>query len=129
MKKLSVAVLTSLLLVFSAGASADSYSNVVSCKLKEGKTKEDAQALNGKWLKWARATAGSDDIRSSFASAVVGETEGFVWIDNYPSLVVWAKVAEAELKDDDAELSAAFGELADCDRNRLWKIEPTSVAK
>jgi hypothetical protein len=46
MKKISVAIITSVLLVLSAGASADTVSQVWSCKLNEGKTQEDAQAIN-----------------------------------------------------------------------------------
>ena len=129
MRKISIAVLTSLFLLASAGASADSYSQVVRCTLNDGKTKEDAQALNAKWLTWARKIAGTEEISSSYATTVVGDTEGFVWIDNFPSLVAWAKVAEAELKDDDPELSAAFEALADCSSNRLWRIEPTASAR
>lgn len=117
------AVVAAVLLVFSSAAMADSYVQVINCKLKEGKTAEEAQALNGKWLTWAREVAGTDDIQSSFAATVVGDLGGFSWVDSYPSLVAWAKVSEA----DNEELDEAFGELADCTKSSLVSIEPTEA--
>ena len=50
---------TAMFLLFAAGASADPVSVVYNCELKDGKTKDDAMAVNARWLKWARATAGT----------------------------------------------------------------------
>ena len=74
LKKILLATVTTVFLVLSAGASADMVANVYSCTLKEGKTSEDAHAVNGEWLKWARAQAGTDGIRSSYTTAIVGES-------------------------------------------------------
>ena len=123
------AALAAVLLVFSSAAMADSYVQVISCKLNDGKTKEDAHALNAQWLNWARGVAGTDEIYSSFAATVVGDMEGFRWVDSYPSLVAWATVAEAELEDDDPELAAAFEELAACNESSLVNIDPTEAAR
>lgn len=117
------AALAAILLVFSSAAFADSYVQVINCTLKEGKTMEDAQELNGKWLTWARDVAGTDEVNSSFASTVVGDLGGFSWVDSYPSLTAWAKVTEAE----NEELDEAFGELADCTRSSLVNINPTEA--
>ena len=129
MKKLTVICLTALFLAVSGVAVADSVSLVVECKLKEGKTKEDAQLLNGKWLKWARSVAGTDEITSAYAVQQVGDYGSFSWVDTYPDLIAWAKVAEADLEDDDPELDAAFEDLADCSSSRLWRVDPTAAAK
>ena len=114
------AALAAVLLVFSSAAMADTYVQVLNCKLKEGKTAEDAQELNGKWLTWAREVAGTDEIYSSLATPVTGDLGGFSWVDSYPSLVAWATVTESE----NDELDEEFGELADCTRSNLVNLAP-----
>ena len=126
MKKMITAVVMSAFLALSAGASADPVSAVFTCKLNDGKTKEDAMAVNAKWLKWARATAGTDAITSSYVETVVGDLGGFMWVDTYPDLATWAKVADA---DDQPDISAAFDAVETCSRNRLLKGTPTEAAK
>lgn len=117
------AAIAAVLLVFSSAASAEYYVQVIDCKLKDGKTAEDAQALNAKWLTWAREVAGTDEIRSSFATPVTGDLGGFSWVDSYPSLVAWATIAETE----NEELDEAFGELADCTKSALVNVDPTEA--
>ena len=129
MRKLIAILLTAALLGISMAASADRVSNVISCELKEGKTAEDAHALNAEWLKWARSVAGTDEITSSMATTAVGEFGGFSWVDSYPDLIAWAKVEEAEMEDDNPELSEAFDALQECESNRLWRVEATEAAK
>ncbi|NNF50200.1 MAG: hypothetical protein HKN65_10120 [Woeseiaceae bacterium] len=128
MKKILLAALTTVFLVFSAGASADMVANVYSCKLKEGKTSEDAHAINGEWLKWARAKAGTDDIRSSYTTSIVGDLDGFMWVDTYPDLAAWAKVNGADLEEENPELSEALDALADCDEHRLYNMDESEAA-
>jgi len=118
MKKLLTVLLASVLLFASAMALADSVSQVWTCTLNAGKTAEDAQAVNSKWLAWARKVGGSDEITSTFATPVVGDT-GFLWVDTFPDLVTWAKVVEAGESDDDG-LDAAFEALQTCSGSRLW---------
>jgi hypothetical protein len=126
MKKISVAIITSVLLVLSAGASADTVSQVWSCKLNEGKTQEDAQAINAKWLKRAREITGSDAVTSTFVNTAVGDTGGFMWVDSFPDFATWAKLMDA---DENEELNAAFNELQTCTGNRLYQGEETEAAK
>ena len=127
-KKILLAAVTTVFLVFSAGASADMVANVYTCKLKEGKTSEDAHAINGQWLKWARAKAGTDDIRSSFTTAIVGDLDGFMWVDTYPDLAAWAKVNGADMQEENPELAEALDELAECGRNRLYNMDESKAA-
>jgi len=129
MKKIIVATVASVLLVLSAVASADPVSMVYSCTLNDGKTKEDALAVNAKWLKWARATAGTDAITSSYVSTVVGDLGGFMWVDTYPDLAAWAKVNGADLETEQPEIAAAFDELETCSKNRVYSATETVPAK
>jgi hypothetical protein len=123
------AVAASVFLLLSVGVSAEPAVQVLDCKLNDGKTSDDAHALNAKWLKWAHATAGTDEITSSFVSAIVGDFGGFMWVDSYPSLAVWATISEAELENDDPELSAAFDALQTCSSSSLLRPEQTEPAK
>ena len=128
LKKILLATATSMFLLLSAGASADAVSAVYSCTLQDGKTSEDAHAVNAEWLKWARAKAGTDEISSSYVTSIVGDLEGYMWVDTYKDLAAWAKVNAASLRDDNPELAAAFDALQECGSNRLYNIEPTKAA-
>jgi hypothetical protein len=127
-KKILLASVTAVFLVFSAGASADMVTAFYYCTLKDGKTSDDAHAVNAKWLKWARAKAGTDAITSSYATAIVGSFEGFMWMDTYPDLGAWAKVNGVDMEEDNPELAAAFEAVQECDKNRLFNMEETKAA-
>lgn len=127
-KKITLAVVTSVILLLSVGASAEPVTIVWSCELNEGKTQEDAMAVNAKWLKWAHEFAGTDEITSSFVTAVVGDFDGFRWVDTYPDLATWAKVAAADAEDV-SDTSAAFDEVETCSGNRMYRGESTVPAK
>ena len=123
-RKIILATVTSVFLLLSAVVSADPVMLVFTCELKEGHTKEEAMAVNAKWLKWARATGGSDEITSSYVSTVVGDTGGFMWVDTYPDIATWGKIVEA-----DSEFDDEFDEVATCSGNRMYRGEETVPAK
>ena len=124
MKKIVTTLIAALLLGGSFGAAAEPLSAVFYCKLHDGKTKEEIMAVNAKWLKWARETAGTDEITSSFVETVVGDLGGFMWVDTYPSAAVWARIADAE-----SSYDAEFDALSTCSGNRLIRATPTEAAK
>ena len=123
-RKIILATVTSMFLLLSAAVSADPISVVFTCELKEGKTKDDAMAINAKWLKWARATGGSDEITSSFVSTVIGDIGGFMWVDTYPDIATWGKIV-----DGDSGLDAEFDAVSTCSGNRMYRGEETVPAK
>lgn len=110
--------------VASSALSADSIVNAYTCKLKEGKTQEELQALNSKWLKWVRANV-NENIESAVGTAVVGEQGMFLFADTYPDLATWAATETALDSDAANELDNLFAEVSECSENRLWKFEPT----
>ncbi len=124
-RKMILAVVTAAFLMLSAGAGAEPVSAVFNCKLEDGKTKDDAMAVNAKWLKWARSVAGTDEITSAFVSTIVGELGGFLWVDNYPDLATWAKVSS----EDSPELDEAFAAVVSCSRSSIYQGEDTVAAK
>ncbi|MDH3337456.1 MAG: hypothetical protein OER22_08925 [Gammaproteobacteria bacterium] len=118
-------VLVAVSALFLAGtASADNYREVWSCELEDEKKIEEVQAANSKWLAWVRKNV-NKDISSAVLTAVVGDQEGFLFVDTYPSLAVWAAAKDALDTDEGEALGEIFEGLFDCDENRLWKDEPT----
>ena len=124
--KSMITAVAAVLLGLSSVASADMVSSVWSCKLNEGKTSEDAHALNAQWLKWAHEVTGDDSITSSYVTVAVGDVGGFMWVDSYPDFATWAKLMDA---DSNEELEAAFDELQTCSGSRLYRGEETEPAK
>lgn len=125
MKKLVTAVLAVMAMGVSGLASADSFANVYTCKLKDGVEMDAVQAANSKWLKFVNSNVEGGGITSSIGTAVVGDNEVFIFVDTYPSLSTWA--AAYELLDSDAadEIDELFEDLNDCSKNSLWKFEDT----
>ena len=123
-RKIVTVSIASVLLAVSFSAAADPVSVVFSCKLNDGNTKEEAMAVNAKWLKWARETAGTDEITSSYVVPVIGDLGGFMWVDTYPSAAAWAKVADSE-----SGLNDEFDAVTTCSGNRMYRGEETVPAK
>ncbi len=125
MKKLVSTVVFGLTIaIASSSVFGDSIINTYTCKLKEGKTKEELQAANSKWLKWVRANVNAK-IESAVGTQVVGDQGMFLFADTYPDLATWAATAEALDSDAANELDDLFKEISECSQNRLWKFEPT----
>ena len=124
LKKIMLASVTSVFLLLSVAVYAEPVSIVYSCKLKEGSTKEDAMEINARWLKWARSTAGTDEITSSYVSTIVGEFDGFMWVDTYPDIATWGKIVDA-----DSDFDAEFDAVSTCSGNRMYRGEETVPAK
>ena len=124
LKKICLATVSSAFLLLAAAAQAEPVSIVFSCELKEGSTKEDAMEINARWLKWARETAGSDEITSSYVATLIGDLGGFMWVDTYPDLATWARIVDV-----DSEFDAEFNEVSTCSSNRMYRGEATVPAK
>jgi hypothetical protein len=106
----------------SAGALADPVAEVFTCKLHEGKTMEDAKAVNKMWLAWMRANV-AEEITSTAATAVVGDSDTFMYVDTYPDLETWAKGKTARETDEGAAVEGGFDAVMKCPSNRLWKLQ------
>ena len=104
---------------------ADDYREVWECTARDGKTLEDVQAVNSKWLAWMRENV-DESIDSAVLTAVVGELTSFIFVDTYPSLEVWSKGKAAQDDNEDMdELNAEFDATAECGETRLWRRRPT----
>ncbi len=112
-------------LCLSGIATADSIAETWTCEVKEGKSIEDVQAINSKWLKWINAHVEGGGITSSVGTPVVGNTEIFIFVDTYPNLSTWAAAKDVLDSDEGEELDDLFEDVSECSQNRLWKIEDT----
>jgi len=123
-KVVPIVLLAAASLSTSTAFCADTIVNAITCKVSEGKTLEDVQAANSKWLKWVRANV-NQEIKSAVGTAVVGEQGGFMFADTYPDLATWAATNEALRTDEGKAIEALFDDVNDCTQNRLWRFEPT----
>ena len=64
-KLLSGAFVALVTLCLSGIATADSIAEAWTCELKEGKSIEDVQATNSKWLKWINAQLVSNLLKKT----------------------------------------------------------------
>jgi len=118
-------ILIALTIIFASNSIfADSIVAAYTCKLKEGKKKEDVQAINSKWVKWVNDNV-NKDITSSVGTAVVGNQDIFMFVDTYPDLNVWAAAATALDSEAASELEDMFSTVSECSKNSLWKFEPS----
>lgn len=104
-----------------AAENAPRYAETWQCELKDGKTMEEVQANNVKWLAHTRKTAGTDSVNSYAFQPIVGDQTKFVFIDSYPDLAAWAAAKSAEQTEEGKAIEAAFGELMECTKNHLYK--------
>ena len=106
-------------------AMADGIVEAWTCEVKEGKSIEDVQATNSKWLKWINAHVEGGGIASSIGTTIVGNSEIFIFVDTYPNLATWAAAKDALDSDEGDEMDDLFADVSECSENRLWKIEDT----
>ena len=124
LKRIMLATVTSVFLLLSVAVHAEPVSIVWYCELKDGSTKEEAMEINARWLKWARSTAGTDEITSSYVSTIIGDLGSFMWVDTYPDIATWGKIV-----DSDSEFDDEFDEVSTCSGNRMYRGEETVPAK
>lgn len=124
MKKFLTVVTSCLFLGFAVSAHADGVAESWQCELKDGKTIADVQAINSKWLKWVNERV-DGVVRSSVGTAIVGDSEIFLFVDSYPDLATWAAVKDALDSEEGNEIGSLFEETSTCSGNRLWKMEET----
>ena len=96
---------------------------ILECKLKEGKTIEEAHAANSQWVVFINANVKDGDIRSYVMTPQVGniETGSFMYIDSYPSLESWAAGDKAMAMTSGKAIIDALQAVAECSKSSLHK--------
>jgi hypothetical protein len=108
-----------------AAAAEPVFEEVWTCELEDGKTVEEVQAANSKWLEAVNEKTGKGKIRSSVVRAVVGNTKIFMFVDTYPDLTTWGATKEFLGSDEGQELDQLFDGISDCSENRLYRRDYT----
>ena len=80
---------------------------------------------DSKWLKWVNDHNEKGVVRSAVGTAIVGNTEIFMFVDTYPDLATWAAVKQMLDSDEGNELEGMFNETSECSSNRLWNMQET----
>jgi len=120
--RISTALITLGLIFASNSIFANDIVNAFTCKLKDGKKKEEVQAINVKWLAWVRKNV-NENITSSVGTAVVGNQDVFMFMDTYPDLNVWATAQTALDSEAGNAIEDMFSAVSDCSENSLWKFK------
>jgi len=121
-KKMKIVTLFIMALSFSSVCLAGKpVVDVWNCKLKEGKTMKEAGALNDKWVKFMNANVKGGGINSYDLVAIVGNHNGFMYVDTYPNIKAWAASDNVmESSDEGKALTKQFREIAKCSNNTLY---------
>lgn len=112
-----------MLLATCAAANADRIEEVWICKVNDGKSMDDVNAANSKWVKFVNANVKGGDIASSVVTPVVGDiaTGTFIYVDSFPSLESWAASRPAlEMNDEGKAIDAELNAAATCSENQLY---------
>ena len=128
MKTRIAAALVFVLALGVCAAYADGHERTVvmwKCKYVEGKTKDDVQAVNAKWLKITNAATDEGEVRSYLLTPVVGNTEGFMFIDSFPSESAWVAMRGAMKTEEGKALDKEFETVCTCSHNALYESEQT----
>lgn len=99
------------------------------CKYAEGKTKEDVQAVNAKWLKMANAATDEGEVHSYVLTTVIGDTTGFKFVDTFPSASAWVAMRGAMKSDEGDALDEEFEAVSTCSHSALYESEQTTAAE
>lgn len=123
--KVLVAIALVVTAVFGVcAAQADSHTRTVelwTCKLEDGKTQEDVQVANGKWVKLMNASVEGGDVHSFVLTSVVGDQGTFVYADSFPSMEAWIASRKAMESEEGKALDKELNDVADCSSNALYE--------
>ena len=117
--------LLSALLGFAISANAEErIAEIWNCEIEDGKTIDDVQAANGKWLKYINENVEGGDIRSYVLTPIVGKQGAFNYVDSYPNLASWT-AGQALEGDAMTAINDELNEVATCSKNTLHRSEPS----
>jgi len=124
MKKRLIALLAaSVMLLFTASASADSVVHIWTCELNDGKTGDDVVAASSAWLKAARSMEGGEDLEVflefRIAANVGDDSFNFVLVAaNEKTWGVWYGGSDPDSVMQEA--NTTWAEVAACSGSSLW---------
>ncbi len=113
-------LLLAIALTLSAAANADTrIVEVWNCKLLDGKTIEDVQRTNKVWLTFVNGAVQGGGVEGYVMTSVVGDSTGFLFVDSYPSMAVWAEARTALKTPEGLAADAGNISVSSCPSNSL----------
>jgi hypothetical protein len=121
MKNLLLVTILAATFSFCGFANADTHvEEVWDCTLEEGKTMEQVNAINVKWVKFINKKVKGGGIDSRSVTPLVGDFSSFFFVDSFPNLQSWADAKAAMESKEGQKLDAAFDEVSECSSNSLY---------
>lgn len=115
---------TIILLGFSGNLLADTrVEHVWTCTINEGKTMKEIKALNSKWVAFVKKSVKGGDVQSHVATAIVGTSNRFIFIDSFANLADWSSKEASMNTEAGRKLTAEFNELGTCSSSALYSVE------
>ena len=114
---------TSIALLLSAPAAANSVIHIWSCKLNEGSTTEDVMTLTEDWLKAAKAMEGGADLRVllEYPIAANAGNGAFTFVLIAPDFKTWGIFMDGYEESGAQEVDAAWFNVARCSSSGIWE--------
>jgi hypothetical protein len=98
--------------------------DVWTCKLNEGNSAEDLNAINDKWLTWANKQSYGGDIQASIAVPTVSDNLDVVLIlCSYPDRAIYDADMDASIGTPEGHaLQAEYQAVATCESNTVYEV-------
>ena len=112
----------SILMTVAITVHAESAVQIWTCKLKDGKTPQDAEAVSSAWLKAAKGMKGGEKMKVFLeypVAANVGDG-AFTFVLVTPSFDEWGAFNGAYEGSAAAKADEDFGDVATCTSSYLW---------
>ena len=122
MKLLKLSLFTVVFFTWVVANAQDAVERIVevwTCTLNGDQTQEDVQTTNTKWVAFMNAQVEGGDIQSYVLTSIVGNTEGFLYVDSFPDMRAWIAAKAASETDEGQAIDAELDEVSTCTSNTL----------
>ncbi len=122
MKLLKLLLFTVVFFTWVVANAQDAVERIVevwTCTLNGDQTQEDVQTTNTKWVAFMNAQVEGGDIQSYVLTSIVGNTEGFLYVDSFPDMRAWIAAKAASETDEGQAIDAELDEVSTCTSNTL----------
>ncbi len=122
MKLLKLSLFTVVFFTWVVANAQDAVERIVevwTCTLNDDQTQEDVQTTNTKWVAFMNAQVEGGDIQSYVLTSIVGNTEGFLYVDSFPDMRAWIAAKAASETDEGQAIDAELDVVATCSSNTL----------
>ncbi len=122
MKLLKLSLFTVVFFTWVVANAQDAEERIVevwTCTLNDDQTQEDVQTTNTKWVAFMNAQVEGGDIQSYVLTSIVGNAEGFLYVDSFPDMRAWIAAKAASETDEGQAIDAELDVVATCSSNTL----------